>query len=215
MALVKCMECGGEVSDKAAACPRCGAPPTLAVEASPVPAASPAKPWRNTAAAWIGGFGIVAIAVGAVAALMIMRGGPSGLPPTLESGGPAQASSPAPWVDRADVELRSMLNEGAGATVAQAIQRITHPTGSGASLEGLEIRHVGIALSVRLSVRWTGGLGAEHTTVVAWNLNGSNHGGANVLADSSPIPIARSNARQLDQYFANDVYPILRSRLGQ
>lgn len=35
MALIKCVECGNEVSDKANACPRCGAP--VASQTSPVP----------------------------------------------------------------------------------------------------------------------------------------------------------------------------------
>ena len=32
MALVKCEDCGGQVSDKATACPNCGAPPPLTDE---------------------------------------------------------------------------------------------------------------------------------------------------------------------------------------
>jgi hypothetical protein len=38
MALISCSECRGQVSDKAAACPHCGAPVTfVAVEPQPVP----------------------------------------------------------------------------------------------------------------------------------------------------------------------------------
>jgi len=36
MALVKCLECGSDVSDKAAACPRCGAPSGAGAIPSPV-----------------------------------------------------------------------------------------------------------------------------------------------------------------------------------
>lgn len=36
MALIRCSECGSEVSDKAPACPRCGAPTDHAVAAQPV-----------------------------------------------------------------------------------------------------------------------------------------------------------------------------------
>lgn len=43
MALVKCGECGNEVSDRAAACPKCGAPVTQEV-APPVAVSSPGKP---------------------------------------------------------------------------------------------------------------------------------------------------------------------------
>lgn len=37
MALVACGECGREISDKAAACPQCGAPPAPASHAAPDP----------------------------------------------------------------------------------------------------------------------------------------------------------------------------------
>lgn len=43
MALVKCSECGREVSDKAAACPQCGAP-VAARAASPAPPPAPPPP---------------------------------------------------------------------------------------------------------------------------------------------------------------------------
>lgn len=46
MALIKCGECGREVSDKAAACVGCGAPLGAAV-AAPSPAASPVPVTRR------------------------------------------------------------------------------------------------------------------------------------------------------------------------
>jgi hypothetical protein len=36
MALIKCSECDGQVSDKAAACPVCGAPPSESAEPTEV-----------------------------------------------------------------------------------------------------------------------------------------------------------------------------------
>ncbi len=45
MALIKCLECGNDVSDKASACPKCGAPATAqALPASMVPAIIQAEP---------------------------------------------------------------------------------------------------------------------------------------------------------------------------
>ena len=57
MAIIKCPECGREVSDKATACPQCGAPvqahplsapapPTPVAVAVPAPTAEKAKPRR-------------------------------------------------------------------------------------------------------------------------------------------------------------------------
>lgn len=43
MALIRCSECGREISDKAATCPGCGAPITLSNERQP-PSASPSWP---------------------------------------------------------------------------------------------------------------------------------------------------------------------------
>lgn len=44
MSLVKCSECGREISDKAAACPGCGAPVTPAIDYPAVPSSYPPPP---------------------------------------------------------------------------------------------------------------------------------------------------------------------------
>jgi hypothetical protein len=46
LALIKCAECGNEMSDKAAACPRCGAPnaPTVTTGAAPTAPPPPSTP---------------------------------------------------------------------------------------------------------------------------------------------------------------------------
>ncbi|MFZ6696827.1 zinc-ribbon domain-containing protein [Stenotrophomonas acidaminiphila] len=46
MALIKCTECGRELSDKAAACPGCGAP-------IPQPSLVPQKPGSSIGASWL------------------------------------------------------------------------------------------------------------------------------------------------------------------
>jgi hypothetical protein len=118
------------------------------------------------------------------------------------------------WVDRADRVVTKMLSSASGPVVARSIQGITHPTGGHASLAGFEVRHVGTGLSVRLSVRWAGGLGFEQTTVVVWSFDQRRHREATVLSDSSPIPIATANAGQLDSYFRNEMFPVVLNNIG-
>lgn len=64
MALIKCAECGNEISDKAAACPNCGAPVAGAASAVSFHPASHVNVTR-TGAKWEG-MGFVMIAFGLV-----------------------------------------------------------------------------------------------------------------------------------------------------
>ncbi len=64
MALIKCSECGKEVSDKAAACPGCGAPLTALPTAVSIDPSSHAHVTR-TGAKWEG-LGFVLVLVGMV-----------------------------------------------------------------------------------------------------------------------------------------------------
>jgi len=59
MALIKCTECGKEVSDKAAACPGCGAPP-------PLRSLVPDQPGSTTVAASLAWVAIALAVVGLV-----------------------------------------------------------------------------------------------------------------------------------------------------
>jgi hypothetical protein len=131
-------------------------------------------------------------------------------------GDPGATSAPSgpSWQERAGEAVTAMLNGASGPAAAQSIQHIAHPTGGGASLAGFTVRHAGKNLSVRLTVDWSGGFGANHTTVVVWTFNRNEHVGAQVLSDNSPIPIASSNAGQLDNYFRNEMYPVLLSNIG-
>ena len=77
-----------------------------------------------------------------------------------------------------------------------------------------EIKHVGEMLSVRLTVSWSGGFGGAHMTTVAWDFDHRGHRSAAVLRDDAPVAVADKNARQLDTYFRDEVYPILRQGTG-
>jgi uncharacterized membrane protein YvbJ len=66
MSLISCSECGKEVSDKAAACPNCGAP----IKQAPNPAESSKAPTqvKREGAKWEG-MGTVLIILGIIVAL--------------------------------------------------------------------------------------------------------------------------------------------------
>jgi hypothetical protein len=225
MALVKCTECGNDVSDRAVACPRCGAPPlaTRIATAEPTRPLVVGAPARKTSAARIV-VAAIALVIAALALFARWSGAGHAMRPAEDVGPGAAVGAPTnsqgaarvhPWTDRADAQITDMLNGETGPVVAQSIQRITHPTAGGASLVGFEVRHVGIALSLRITVRYAGGLGAEHTMTVVWNFNDREHIVARVLSDNSPIPVAAANARQLDSYFRDEIYPTLMSNLRE
>jgi hypothetical protein len=123
-------------------------------------------------------------------------------------------AQPQPWPVRAHAVLAKMLRGPSGVTVAQSIQRLTHPSGSDANLANVDIRHLGDSLSVRLTVSWSGGLGAAHMTVVAWDFDHRRHRSAAVLSDDAPFAPSEKSARQLDTYFRDELYPILRQNTG-
>jgi hypothetical protein len=50
-------------------------------------------------------------------------------------------------------------------------------------------------------------------TDVAWELDEQGHIAATIASDNAPISVAASNARQLDEYFRGEVYPIFRNVL--
>lgn len=242
MALIKCSECGNEVSDRAAACPRCGAPtepagvvPTPAAPSSVAP--SPVAPSQPAGAApavtrsWVllaVSFCALVLAVGFVVIDRVMAGKSQAsdssaaarqatIPNDNAEGDPAATHAPTgpSWSERADEAVTAMLNDASGPAAAQSIQHITHPTGGGASLAAFDVRHAGKNLSVRLTVSWSGGFGANHTTVVVWTFNRDEHVAARILSDNSPIHVAAANAQQLDRYFQNEMYPVLLNNVRQ
>ena len=118
------------------------------------------------------------------------------------------------WPDRAHAAVVEWFRGPQGVTVAQAIQRITHPTGSDANLANLDVRHVGESLSVRLTVTWVGGLGTAHSTIVAWDFDRRGHRSAAVLSDDAITNVSEKSARRLDTYFRDSLYPALRDSVG-
>lgn len=65
MALIECAECGKEISDKAAACPHCGAPPASTNPPEPIKKKPPTAPvWLQVVVGLFLAYVIVSCAVG-------------------------------------------------------------------------------------------------------------------------------------------------------
>lgn len=126
----------------------------------------------------------------------------------------AQQPPPQPWPMRAHAVLAQMLQGPTGVSIAQSVQRITHPSGGEANLAHWHIDHVGETLSVRLTVNWSGALGGEHKTVVAWDFDYKRHRNAAILSDDAPIQASGTSSRQLDAYFRDSIYPMVRRQAG-
>jgi hypothetical protein len=121
-----------------------------------------------------------------------------------------------PWPDRADAAVKKQLSGQSGANVAASIQRIAHPTGNGGTIDSVTVRRMGDRLSVRIDVSWQGGfLGSKNTTTVIWEFDQSRHISATLMGDTGAFGVGSSNAKKLDQYFASEVYPTLRTNTGE
>src|SRR6266513_2327708 len=127
MALIRCYECGKEISSLATACPSCGAPPQSTIVPPPLPTeARPAS--RAKQLSW----GTIALLTGVVLALVI-RGvtrqpntpSPSPSPLTLtESSVEAMAQTPASWPSLVDQLKREGIELRDRGDTTNAIERL-------------------------------------------------------------------------------------------
>jgi hypothetical protein len=92
MALINCSECGHQVSDKAAACPKCGNPIAAALPQTPPPVVPPPK---NKASPFRAVLGTLAIICLVVVGLAVINGGDH-VPSQTSSGEPMPASESEP-----------------------------------------------------------------------------------------------------------------------
>jgi len=101
MALVKCGECGEQISDKAAACPKCGAPATK-------PKAPPAK---TSGCAMVVLASILALAFGSILTTMSGSGQKSTAAPSAND----QRNKEEAWIDAGKDSVRAKLKDGGSA----------------------------------------------------------------------------------------------------
>jgi hypothetical protein len=115
------------------------------------------------------------------------------------------------WPERARTAATSMYQRQ-GSVLAEAILNSTHPTGKGAQLSNYSATIEGDDLVSRFDVSWKGGLlGADYITTVEWRCSQTSSGSARIVSDTAVIPVAATNAKQLELYFTGSVYPPLRS----
>jgi hypothetical protein len=210
MALRPCDECGNEISDRSASCPRCGAP----VESEDAVMRRRDDPTRRAKIAmhWLLSLGAVALVATAVYSQLPVRTRDD---LSLAASRAGIVGRVVPWAERAGAMLRSMMSGPSGVAAARSIQAIAHPTGRNAQLGDYDVRRVGDRISVRISASWQGGFsGVGYATDVVWEFDETRHISATVVSDSALVRIAAKNARRLDDYFRLELYPVLRSNLG-
>lgn len=215
MALIKCVECAADVFEKAEACPKCGhpisAPGTAQVPQTPV---SRRKKPMST-------LGIIGVTLGGILlAVVVAYKFVLGLSAKKELA--AVVSNTAigqhivPWPDKAEATVRRLLSGSSGANIGRSIQTLAHPTGKNGAIAKFEIRHMGDQLSVRIDETWQGGfLGSKNSTTIVWDFDQKRHIAGRVLGDSGALGIDSAHAQKLDQYFASEVYPVLRDSVGE
>jgi hypothetical protein len=135
----------------------------------------------------------------------------------LLASSPTQADPPVPpWVGRVSAALRKLFRDEAYAhNVATAIQQITHPSGSLASLSRFDVGSTGpevrdpqdyYTVNATMTVTWLGALGGSRTISVRWDLERRQHAWAHVEEDDAPLGVSKGNAKKLDDYFRR-LYP--------
>jgi len=119
-----------------------------------------------------------------------------------------------PWPDRAEAVVKTLVQSNQQ-NIADAIQRILHPTGKNSSMDGFDISKLNDSIIVELRISWQGGfLGGDYTTVVAWEIGEGNHMQAKVTQDTAVVAVGDDNLRHLDEYFRTKVYPAFISGIG-
>jgi hypothetical protein len=122
---------------------------------------------------------------------------------------PAPAPAPAPWVERAEKALRAVLTGPNTDAIAKSVQAITHPTGTFDKADGWSVSKDGDDLVLVIYAK------ASYETAAKWRCNKSGHVKAEVSKDNATIPVAAANAKALDDYFKDKVWPPLSKNIGE
>jgi hypothetical protein len=143
--------------------------------------------------------------------------------PRRSGGDEAQSQSPpapsaplttrAPWIERAEPVLRSMVASQAD-TLGKSALANTHPTGKFASAQCAVKRH-GNGLVLEVVVSWKGGLlGTDYATTYEWSCTEQGHVQAIVAADNATFSVDAEHLKLLDEYFRDGVWPPLSKNVG-
>lgn len=162
--LIPCGACGLPTSRSATLCPRCGHPFRPA-------------PKKSSALQTIGV--VLGLVVLATVGWRLIRPETRDAVTQLAS---VTGIPVVPWDDRARTAAEA-LYKAQGATIAESIRAITHPTGSGGTLTNYTAAIQGDQVVSRFDVAWKGGiLGAPYVTTVEWRCAQAGHVSARVPA---------------------------------
>jgi hypothetical protein len=131
------------------------------------------------------------------------------LPVSGGGGGPGALASP--WVYAAARAVHEVFNAN-GPGIADAVQRITHPTGSRATMTGVRIDPEGSTAAVRFDVAWGGLLRTHFVTQVLWEFDERRHIQAVVTGDTAPVHPSKADTARLNQFLADKILPRVRER---
>lgn len=216
MALVKCTECGQEISDKATACPRCGAPaavkdgsPTIKASNTEVSGGAKASSKQVSIGRQI--FGIV---IAVIIVVVAYRGClDQEQRDAVNRVSSVVGLTVTPWIDRAQAAFRSQLaKENQQGLIAISVVGSLHPTGTSPRLESFRVDAIGDTLVASFTVAWIGGIfGTPYTTVVNWKCTKTQNLGVELVSDDGPFGVGESNLKTLGDWFQTEVYPVLLS----
>ena len=117
------------------------------------------------------------------------------------------------WDDRAEGVARLLVNSNQN-YIAEQIQSLTHPSGNTPSLVSTVVAKVDDSIVIQMSVTWFGGFtNTAYQTSVAWGFNKSSHIIARVSGDTASFGVKPANAILLNNFFQNNLYPLLRDAL--
>ena len=197
-----CATCGLPISPAAPQCPRCGHPNQLAPQHQV--AAS-----TNYALRTIAAFCTLAVVGGLAWGVYAYVLSPE-TKDDVNHVASVTGVSVVSWPERARTAATAMYQRQ-GPGIAQSILNTIHPTGNGPQLSNYSASVEGDDLVSRFDVRWTGGvLGTGYVTTVEWRCRQTSSGEARIVSDTAMIHVAATNAKELELYFARDVYPALK-----
>jgi hypothetical protein len=115
------------------------------------------------------------------------------------------------WQRKAAKALKAKVDDG----VALKIRQIIHPTGKGGELKSVTTQVDGEGILAMIAISWRGGAsGTGYTTTVRWRFTASAHVSSNVDSDTAPIKAREANKNQMDDYFRQKVYPMVKDAIS-
>jgi len=100
-------------------------------------------------------------------------------------------------------------------SVALKIRQLLHPTGKGGELKSVTAEVDGDGVLAMIAVSWQGGFsGGAYTTTIRWRFTKSEHISSTVDSDTAPIKAKEANKNQMDDYFRQKVYPMVKEAAG-